>query len=185
MIGPHTQSHIQQSTIDHIRQAIGHRFLHFTYRPSYRTGPEAHRVVPLELFVRDSHTYLLAYCPTVPRTMEECYGGYVEFRVDQMVPHSVHRDPRHVPPILPARPRWTVVYWLSPAVASSETVAAWLPDTHITYNDDHSATVTATTPVLAGAPGDLALRRACAGRGAPRTGDDGPRQHPADGRSLR
>ena len=80
--------------------------------------------------------------------MEECYGGYVEFRVDQMVPHSVHRDPRHVPPILPARPRWTVVYWLSPAVASSETVAAWLPDTHITYNDDHSATVTATTPSL-------------------------------------
>jgi proteasome accessory factor C len=148
IVGPEARYHLHTPTLQTIRRAMGRQYLRFDYAPSYRPGIEQHRVAPLELLARDSHTYLLAYCPKQPRPMEECYGGYVEFRVDQIVAGSARTLPTRLPPILPPRPTWRIVYELAPIVARHRHVAHWFPNTEMTYRDDGSALVTATTHSL-------------------------------------
>jgi proteasome accessory factor C len=148
VVGPEARYRLHTPTLQAIRRALGRQYLRFDYAPAYRSGIERHRAAPLELLVRDSHTYLLAYCAEQPRPMEECYGGYVEFRVDQIVEGTVRVLPSLLPPILPPRPSWQVVYELAPVIARHRHVAHWFPETQISYRDDGSALVTATVHSL-------------------------------------
>jgi proteasome accessory factor C len=144
IVGPEARYRLHTPTLQTIRRALGRQYLRFDYAPAYRPGVEQHRAAPLELLLRDSHTYLLAYCAEPPRPMEECYGGYVEFRVDQIVAGTLRVLPTRLPPCLPPRPSWQIVYELAPVIARHGHVAHWFPATEIAYRDDGSALVTAT-----------------------------------------
>jgi hypothetical protein len=92
VVGPQARYHLHTPTLKRIRRALKQRqYLAFDYTPTLRSGVESHRVAPVELMSRDSHTYLAAYCEALPRPMEECCDGYVEFRVDQIVPETVQK----------------------------------------------------------------------------------------------
>lgn len=148
IVGPEARYRLHTPTLQTIRRALRRQYLRFDYAPTYRPGIEPHRAAPLELLMRDSHTYLLAYCAELPRPMEECYGGYVEFRVDQIVAGTARVLPTRIPPSLPPRPTWQIVYELAPVIARHRHVAHWFPQTEITYRDDGAALVTATVHSL-------------------------------------
>lgn len=126
------------------RALVQRRELRFRYRSTLRPGEETQRVAPVNLFSRDSHVYLLAYCLDGPLEMVERVGGYVDYRVDYMVPGSVTVLPRTLPPKLPERRGWTVRYLLSREIAAQKHVAHWFADTQIDYRPDDRALVTAT-----------------------------------------
>ena len=143
--GPKTAYPHDTATLRQIRRALKQRReLRFRYTPSLRSGEETHTVAPLNLFTRDGHVYLLAYRLDQVLAMEESVGGYVDFRVDYIVPNSTTVLPRILPPSLPKRPMWTLMYELTPEVARQRHVAQWFPDTIIEYRADGSALVTAT-----------------------------------------
>lgn len=145
LAGPQTPYAHDGTTLRLIRRALGlRREVCFHYEPSLRPVEEAHRVCPVNLFTRDSHLYLLAYCLEGPLAMEERVGGYVDYRVDYIVPGSVRILSRVLPPGLPTRPSWTICYELAPEVARKGRVAHWFANTQIEYRADGSALVTAT-----------------------------------------
>ncbi|HEX6290961.1 MAG TPA: WYL domain-containing protein, partial [Herpetosiphonaceae bacterium] len=148
VVRPRMRYHLHTPTLQTIRRALRQQHLRFDYAPSYRPGIEQHVVAPLELLVRGSHTYLLAYCPEPPRPMEERYEGYVEFRVDQIVTGSARMLPTPLPSDLPPRPVWRIVCELAPVVARRRHVLRWFSNTEITYREDGSALVTATVDSL-------------------------------------
>ncbi len=144
--GPRITYSDDQRTLQKLGQAKAlRRWVTFRYRSNMRGMDETHQVAPVELFKRDGHTYLLGYCRQGPAAMVERVGGYVDYRVDYMLPASVELLPDRLPPQLPKRRQWQVVYELSPEVARNQHVAHWLPETQIEYRDDGSALVTAVT----------------------------------------
>jgi proteasome accessory factor C len=146
IVGPESRYYLHTPTLQSIRRGLKQRqYIQFDYAPTLRPRIESHRVAPAELISRDSHTYLVAHCPEPPRHMEECYGGYVEFRVDQIVVGTIRVLPTRLPRDLPPRPCYSLMYELAPVVACNRHVAHWFPDTQITYRGDGSALVTAMT----------------------------------------
>ena len=142
--GPRTVYQYDHGVVRAIRRAIKQRReLCFQYQPSLRPGEEYHRVAPQNIFTRDSHLYLLAYCIEGPRDMAERVGGYVDYRVDYMLPDTVEVLPKVLPRKLPARKTWVVRYQLDANVARNRHVAHWFADTHIDYLEDGSALVEA------------------------------------------
>jgi predicted DNA-binding transcriptional regulator YafY len=145
LAGPHTPYPHDVATLRALRRGMTlRREVRFRYQSSLRPEEEAHRIAPVNLFTRDSHVYLLAYCLEGPAGMEERVGGFVDYRVDYIVKGSVQVSPKVLPPTLPKRPIWTIRYELSPEVASKGRVAHWFANTQIQYRADGSALVTAT-----------------------------------------
>ncbi len=145
LAGPQTPYPYDVATLRLLRRGLTlRREVRFRYQPSLRPDEEAHRIAPINLFTRDSHLYLLAYCLDGPAGMEERVGGFVDYRVDYIVKGSVVVSPKVLPPTLPKRPIWTICYELAPEVARKGRVAHWFSDTQIEYRPDGSALVTAT-----------------------------------------
>lgn len=126
-----------------IKRAIGRQQLSFAYRSSHAPGgePVLHRVAPYDLFFREGHTYLEAFCldyavPGLPRS-------YVLYRLDRIEVASLLLLPDQLSPTPPPRKTWLVRYWLSPLIARRRDLALWLPESEVIFHDDGSAEVRA------------------------------------------
>jgi predicted DNA-binding transcriptional regulator YafY len=104
-----------------------------------------HRVAPYGVFFRpEGHGYLDATLLEVTPAGSETIHTVIDYRLDRIVPGTVQLLPRVLPPAR-AQPRAYVLrYHLLPVVARRRDIAAYFPNTQIAYNDDGSATVTAT-----------------------------------------
>ncbi|WP_298816489.1 helix-turn-helix transcriptional regulator [Chloroflexus sp.] len=143
---PQSSTVIDQQLLARLRRNVRRHALRFHYRSNFSNEPEAHRVAPVRLFVRDGHTYLEAYCYSSPH--EATVGRYIPYRVDRIIPETLHVERRVLPPDLPPRQMWSLRYWLSPQVARNRDVAIWFPHSSVAYNADGSAEVTAQTSDL-------------------------------------
>jgi predicted DNA-binding transcriptional regulator YafY len=130
-----------------LKRMVGKRIIEFDYRsPHTPDGAAArHLVAPIELFYREGHTYLDTWClkSDIPGLAED----FVLYRLDRIVPNSLNPLPG-APKHQYHRPPYLVRYWLAPAVARRRDVAHWFPQTVISYADDGSAEVMATTTDL-------------------------------------
>jgi predicted DNA-binding transcriptional regulator YafY len=112
-------------------------------------APRRHRVAPYGVFFRpEGHAYLDATLLEATPMHGEPLHAAIDYRLDRIVTGSVIV----LPDVLPSQrlqPRaYTLRYELLPIVARRCDVAAYFPDTLITYHDDGSATVTATVTNL-------------------------------------
>lgn len=130
-----------------LKSMVGRRIVEFDYRsPHTPDGASAHhQVAPIELIYREGHTYLDAYClkSDIPGLVDD----YVLYRLDRIVAGSVRPLPG-APRRAYHRPPCLVRYWLAPEVARRRDVAHWFPQSVVSYADDGSAEVLATTTDL-------------------------------------
>lgn len=143
---PQNSTTVDQHLLARLRRNLRRHALRFRYRSTFSQEPEAHRVAPVRLFMRDGHTYLEAYCYSSPH--QATVGRYIPYRVDRIVPDSLHVERRVLPPELPPRKMWSLRYWLSPQVARNRDVALWFPNSAVTYHPDGSAEIVAQTSDL-------------------------------------
>ncbi|MEF3275077.1 MAG: WYL domain-containing protein [Chloroflexus sp.] len=143
---PQSNVVIDQQLLTRIRRNLRRHALRFRYLSNYSNEPEAHRVAPVRLFVRDGHTYLEAFCFSSPHPAT--VGKYMSYRLDRIIPESLQVERRTLPPELPPRQMWSLRYWLSPQVARNRDVAIWFPQSTVTYHPDGSVEVTAQTSDL-------------------------------------
>jgi hypothetical protein len=124
--------------------------LSFSYWSTFDTeAPRRHRVAPYGLFFRpEGHAYLDATLLEVTPAKSETIHAAIDYRLDRIVVGTVAVLPTMLPPRRPRPRAYTLRYRLLPVVARRRDVAAYFPDTHITYHDDGSATVTATVTNL-------------------------------------
>lgn len=117
--------------------------------PTDTDEPRRHRVAPYRIFFKpEGHGYLDAtLLSTNPPGREEIHAA-IDYRLDRIVPGSVKVLPDMLPPerILPRT--YELRYELLPEVARRRDVAAYFPQTEITYNEDGSAAVTAVVTNL-------------------------------------
>ncbi|MEI8308461.1 MAG: WYL domain-containing protein [Chloroflexales bacterium] len=149
--------HITESSADRIdsgvlkkakRAAELGQELEFEYRNNTADGAVAkHRVAPYEVFFRpDGHCYLDATLLDVrPRDPAAFIPAAIHYRLDRIVPTSIHILPNKLPPLRIQPDVFVVRYWLHPNVARRRDVAEHLPHTIVDYQEDGSALVTATT----------------------------------------
>jgi predicted DNA-binding transcriptional regulator YafY len=111
--------------------------------------PRRHRVAPYGLFFRpEGHGYLDAtLLEATPRGREPVYAA-IDYRLDRIVPGSAKVLPQHLLPERVSPPSYVLRYKLLPSVARRRDVASYFPDTRISYQDDGSALVSATTTNL-------------------------------------
>ena len=130
-----------------LRRTLGRQMLNFAYRSSY-SGPHVvvlHRVAPVAFLHRDGHSYLHAYCHESDNTPRNKYHHY---RIDRIVPDSLRVLPEALPRDMP-RPKQAVIrYTLAPPVAHGRDNALWFGDSRVTFHDDGSAEILATTDNL-------------------------------------
>lgn len=133
---------------DLLRQALGRRQVQFGYRSTYAQGDAVvlHRVAPYDLFFRDGHHYLDAYC--LECAIPELVHSYVLYRVDRIVADSLRRLPDVLPPAAPPRPRHRLRYRLGPQVARQRDIALWFPSSEVVFEADGSALISAQTSDL-------------------------------------
>lgn len=145
-------SRIDPTLVATVKRAIVQRQeLAFAYRSPRADGATIqHRVAPYEIIFRpEGHVYLDATLLEVtPRDPAAPIPSPVHYRLDRMVPGSLMILPTVLPPLRPQPPTYTLRYRLHPDVARRRDVATHFPNTAITYNDDGSATVTATVTNL-------------------------------------
>lgn len=129
--------------IARLRPALGRAEITFQYRSPYTPADELeqHRVAPYELFQRDGHTYLEAYC--LDSSLAKLRGRYIAYRLDRIVARSLRRLPRQLPPVRYARRVYRLRYELTPAVAGRRDIALWFPGSTCAYTDDGGAVVEA------------------------------------------
>ncbi len=112
-------------------------------------APRRHRVAPYGVFFRpEGHAYLDATLLEATPTRGETLHAAIDYRLDRIVTGSVVVLPAMLPPQRLQPRAYTLRYKLLPIVARRRDVAAYFPDTLITYQDDGSATVTATVTNL-------------------------------------
>lgn len=140
---PHSSSVVDQQLLARLRRNLRRHALRFLYRSTFSPEPEAHRVAPVRLFMRDGHIYLEAYCYSSPH--QATVGKYIPYRVDRIIPESLHVERRVLPPDLPPRRLWPLRYRLSSQVARNRDIALWFPNSTVTYHPDGSAEVSAQT----------------------------------------
>ncbi len=143
---PHSSQPVDQQLLARLKRNLRRHALRFLYRSTFSQEPEAHRVAPVRLLLRDGHTYLEAYCYKSPH--QATVGRYIPYRVDRIIPDSLHVERRVLPPELPPRKMWSLRYRLSPQVARNRDVALWFPNSTVTYHPDGSAEISAQTSDL-------------------------------------
>ncbi|MEI7769217.1 MAG: WYL domain-containing protein [Chloroflexales bacterium] len=130
-------------TLDLIRRAVCHQEICFAYRSSYAQGDAVvqHRVAPYEIFFRDGHTYLEAFC--LACGIPDLARSYVIYRLDRIIEDSLELLPDRLPPVWPNHPRYQLRYVLAAPVARQRDIALWFPEGAAVFRDDGSAVVTA------------------------------------------
>ncbi len=152
----HLQSDTSNRIDAHVMQVVKHaahlrQELIFDYRNnSDDTAITRHRVAPYEIFFRpDGHGYLDAtLIEAVPRDPAMLIPAVRHYRLDRIIPATIAILPTKLPPHRVEPAAYTVRYWLHPNVARRRDVAAHLPHTEVTYQDDGSALVSATATNL-------------------------------------
>jgi predicted DNA-binding transcriptional regulator YafY len=131
-----------------LKRVLGQQEITFAYQSPHQPDGRAiqHRVAPYDLIYRDGHTYLDAYCYACD--LDELRRRYVLYRLNRIVPGSLTVLPQRLPPRAPARPLYTVRYWLAPAVARQRDISLWFTNGQVQFHDDGSAVVTAQTSDL-------------------------------------
>lgn len=134
-----------------VKRAIDERReLQFSYWSTFDIDtPRRHRVAPYSIFFRpEGHGYLDATLLAVNPPGQEPLSAPIDYRLDRIVPGSIHVLPNMLPPERPRPKVFTLRYRLAPVVARRRDVAAYFPDTRVNYHNDGSATVTATVTNL-------------------------------------
>ncbi len=142
-----TTGRIDQHVLARIKHAIEERReLVFAYLSTFDTvHPRRHRVAPYGITFRpEGHGYLDATVLEVTPKGGETIHTAIDYRLDRIVPGSVIVQPTVLAPIRASPPTYPLRYTLVAQVARRGDVAAYFPNTEITYRDDGSAEVTAT-----------------------------------------
>jgi len=142
---------IDTPTLTTVKRAIEERReLVMTYWSTFDTDtPRRHRVAPYGIFFRpEGHVYLDATLLEVTPEHGETLYAAIDYRLDRIVPGSVQVLPAMLPPQRLQPKTYALRYRLHPIVARRRDVAAYFPNTQISYHDDGSAGVTATVTNL-------------------------------------
>ncbi|NJP06828.1 MAG: WYL domain-containing protein [Chloroflexaceae bacterium] len=132
-----------EELLTRLQQVLGHQQIAFDYRSSYAPQSQhvRHRVSPYQIFYRDGHCYLDAYCHDCGKP--EHGDRYISYRLDRIDVGSLQVLPQCLPPIAPSRPTYTLRYRLSPMVARQQDIALWFSGSQVTFESDGSALVSA------------------------------------------
>ncbi|NTU84217.1 MAG: WYL domain-containing protein [Chloroflexales bacterium] len=144
-------SRIDPDTLTIIKYAVEERReLIFDYLSTFDAEqPRRHRVAPYGITFRpEGHGYLDATVLEVTPKGGETIHAAIDYRLDRIVPGTAVVLPTGLPPIRVSPPTYTLCYTLVPQVARRQDIAAYFPNTQITYHDDGSAEVTATVSNL-------------------------------------
>jgi hypothetical protein len=107
--------------------------------------PRRHRVAPYGITFRpEGHGYLDATVLEVTPKGGEAIHAAIDYRLDRIVSGTAEILPTMLPPNRVSPPTYQLHYTLVPQVARRRDVAAYFPNTQITYRDDGSAEITAT-----------------------------------------
>lgn len=142
---------IDPDVLTTIKHAIEQRReLAFDYLSTFDAEkPRRHRVAPYGITFRpEGHGYLDATVLEVTPKGGEAVHAAIDYRLDRILPGTAEVLPTVLPPIRPSPPNYALRYTLVPQVARRRDVAAYFPNTVITYLDDGSAEVTATVTNL-------------------------------------
>lgn len=142
---------IDQDVLAKLKRAIEERReLAFDYLSTFDAEqPRRHRVAPYGITFRpQGHGYLDATLLEVAPRGGETTHAAIDYRLDRIVSGSVALLPTVLPPIRPAPPSYRLRYTLVPQVARRRDLAAYFPNTQITYHADGGAEVTATVTNL-------------------------------------
>lgn len=142
---------IDSDVLTIVKHAIEERReLAFDYLSTFDAEkPRRHRVAPYGITFRpEGHGYLDATVQEVTPKGGEAIHSAIDYRLDRIVPGSAEVLPTVLPPIRPVPPSFPLRYTLVPQVARRRDVAAYFPNTQITYHDDGSAEVTASVTNL-------------------------------------
>jgi predicted DNA-binding transcriptional regulator YafY len=142
---------IDPAVLASVKRAVDERReLSFAYWSTFDVdAPRRHRVAPYGIFFRpEGHCYLDATLLEVLPAGGETTHAAIDYRLDRIVPGTAQVLPRMLPPIRPQPKPFTLRYHLLAVVARRRDVAAYFPNTRISYHDDGSATVTATVTNL-------------------------------------
>jgi predicted DNA-binding transcriptional regulator YafY len=142
---------INRDVLKKLRQAIDDRqeveFDYLSLRDEHH--PRRHRVAPYRVFFRpEGHGYLDATLLEATPAGPEPVHAAIDYRLDRIIVGSVKILHTMLPPQRIQPPTFTLRYQLLPVVARRRDVAAYFPQTVITYHEDGSATVTATVTNL-------------------------------------
>jgi predicted DNA-binding transcriptional regulator YafY len=145
---PQPSSVRSDRTVALLKRLVGREQVTFDYRSPYTSDDAAvsHCVHPYELFYRDGHLYLEAFC--VECGIPELSERYVLYRVDRMVAGTVKRGHVQLPPTRKPRRTYLLRYRLDPQVARQRDIALWFPDSRVEFLLDGAAFVTAMTSDL-------------------------------------
>jgi len=126
------------------------RELAFDYLSTFDAEkPRRHRVAPYGITFRpEGHGYLDATVLEVTPKGGEAIHAAIDYRLDRIVPGNAEVLPTVLPPLRPTPPNYQLRYTLVPQVARRHDIAAYFPNTVITYLDDGSAEVRATVTNL-------------------------------------
>jgi predicted DNA-binding transcriptional regulator YafY len=142
---------IDSGVLGLVKRAIEERReLLFSYWSTFDVeAPRRHRVAPYGIFFRpEGHAYLDATLLEVTPAGNEPLHAAIDYRLDRIVAGTAKILPTMLPPQRLQPRAYTLRYRLLPVVARRRDVAAYFPNTHITYHDDGSATVTGTVTNL-------------------------------------
>jgi predicted DNA-binding transcriptional regulator YafY len=145
-LSPGRTETLDPTVLERIKRAIaGRQEVTFQYWSSVdQTAPRTHRVAPYAIFFRpEGHGYLDATLLEVTPAGREPRYAAIDYRLDRIVPGTVQVLPTMLPPARPHPHTYTLRYRLLPVVARRRDVAAYFPETQMTYHDDGSATITA------------------------------------------
>lgn len=138
---------IDPRTLTLLKQAVeGRRELRFDYLGTFDgERPRRHRVAPYGITFRpEGHGYLDATVLEVTPRGGETIHSAIDYRLDRIVAGTVELLPTVLPPVRPRPQAYRLRYTLVPQVARRRDVAAYFPNSQISYGDDGSAEVTAT-----------------------------------------
>ena len=142
---------ITTEIMNSLQQAIRRQEIEFQYRSNHPGGPLGwHRAAPYEIIIRPTgHAYLdattLEMKPLEPGLK---LPSATMYRIDRIVPGTLKTLPKPLPPHRLGVQVHHIKYWLHPNVARRRDVASHFPNSQITYNEDESAIVTATSTNL-------------------------------------
>jgi predicted DNA-binding transcriptional regulator YafY len=142
---------IDPAVLATVKRAIDERReLAFKYLSTFdATAPRRHRVAPYAIFFRpEGHVYLDATLLDVQPRGGETLDTAIDYRLDRIVVGTAEVLPTMLPPERRQPKSHRLCYRLHPNVARRRDVAAYFPNTRISYHDDGGATVTATVTNL-------------------------------------
>ncbi len=146
----HPPRQIDPAVMTTVKRAIKQRRqLVFDYLSNFDEHPRRHRVAPYNIFFRaEGHGYLDATLLEANPRGNEAPNTTVFYRLNRIVSGSITILPDVLPPQRMQSPAYHLIYRLAPVVARRRDVTTYFPETHITYHEDGSATITATVTNL-------------------------------------